>query len=58
MRWAGCLACTGHKIFVRKPEGKRIREIIRRTGEGNIRMGLRESGREVVDWIYLTQDRV
>jgi hypothetical protein len=44
------------KILVRKPEGKRLlgRPMYKR--EDNIRMDLREIGREGVEWIHLAQD--
>jgi hypothetical protein len=45
---------NAHKILVGKPEGKRPR---RRTWEDNIKMGLREIGREFMDWVHLAQDR-
>jgi hypothetical protein len=44
-------------IFVGKPEGKRPLGRSRRRWENNIKMDLRERGWEVVDWIYLAQDR-
>jgi hypothetical protein len=39
------------------PEGKRPLEGHRRRWEDNITMDLREIGWDVMDWIYLTQDR-
>jgi hypothetical protein len=44
-------------ILVRKSEGKRPLGRLRRRGEDNIRMDLREIGWEVVDWIPLAQNR-
>jgi hypothetical protein len=46
-----------YKILVGKLEGKRQLEKPRRRREYNIRMGLREIGRVVVDWTHLAQDR-
>jgi len=43
--------------LVGKPEGKRPRVRPRRRWEDNIRMDLREIGREGVDWINVAQDR-
>jgi hypothetical protein len=43
--------------LVRKPEGKKVIGRPRRRWKDNIRTDLREIGREVVDWIYLAQDR-
>jgi hypothetical protein len=43
--------------LVGKPEGKRPFGKPRRRWDYNIRMYLREIGWEVVDWIYLVQDR-
>jgi hypothetical protein len=44
-------------IFVGKPETKRHFGKPRRRYDDNIRMYLREMGWEVVDWMYLAQDR-
>jgi hypothetical protein len=46
-----------YRIFVGKPEGKRPFGKPRRRWECNIRMVLREIGREAVDWIHLTPHR-
>jgi hypothetical protein len=46
-----------YKLLVRKPEGKRPLGRNRRRWEDNIRMDLREIGRESVDWMYLADDR-
>jgi len=43
--------------LVGKPEGKRLLGTLGRRWEDNIRMGLREIGWEVVDWMHLAQDR-
>jgi hypothetical protein len=42
---------------VEKSEGKRSLGRPRRRWEDNIRMDLRETGWEDVDWIHLAQDR-
>jgi len=46
-----------HKILVDKPIGKTSRGRPRRRLEDNIRMDLREIGREDVGWIHQDQDR-
>jgi len=46
-----------YTIFVRKPERKRPLARPRRRWEDNIRMDLRETRWECVDWIHLAQDR-
>jgi hypothetical protein len=62
MRWAE-LAARSRKmkniytILVAKYEGKRSLGRPRHKWEGNVRIGLREVGWEIVDWIYLNQDR-
>jgi hypothetical protein len=62
MRWAGHVGRMGeerkvYKVLVGKPEGKRPLGRPRRRWEDGIRMDLRESGLEGVDWIRLAQDR-
>jgi len=61
MRVVGDVACTGemnaHSILVGKPEGKRPFGSSRHRWEDNIRMDLRETGCEGVDWIHVAQDR-
>jgi hypothetical protein len=56
----GCVACIGdtrneYEILVGNPEGKRqlIRSQCR--WEDNIKMKLRETGRETLDWVHLTR---
>jgi hypothetical protein len=44
--------------LVGKPKGKRPLKIPRRRWENNIRMDFKKIGREVVNWMHLTQDRV
>jgi hypothetical protein len=46
-----------YKVLVGKPEGKRPLGRPRRRWEDGIRMDLRETGLEGVDWIRLSQDR-
>jgi hypothetical protein len=46
-----------YKVLVGKPEGKRPPGRPRRRWEDRIRMDLRETGLEGVDWIRLAQDR-
>jgi len=46
-----------YKIFIRKPEGKRLLEGHRHIWEDNIRMDIREIGWECVDWMHLSQAR-
>jgi hypothetical protein len=46
-----------YQILVRKPEGKEQHGRPRCRWEGNIRLDLRETGWEGVDWIHLAQDR-
>jgi hypothetical protein len=58
----GHVACMGvmrnaHKILVGKPEVKRPLRIPRRRWKDNIKIDLRETGLEGVDWIHLIQDR-
>ena len=59
MRWVGCVARTGERrgaysVVVGKPERKRPLGRPRRIWEDNIKIGLREVGR---DWIDLGQER-
>jgi hypothetical protein len=46
-----------YRILVGKPEEKRPLERPRRTWEDNIRMDLRETGWDGMNWIDLAQDR-
>jgi hypothetical protein len=48
---------NAHNILVGTPEGKRLLGRPIRPWEDNIRMDLKEIGREGVDWIHLSQDR-
>jgi hypothetical protein len=62
MRWVGHVARRGKKrnvytILVGKPEGERPLGRRRRRWEDNIKMDLREIGRDGVDWIDMAQDR-
>jgi hypothetical protein len=45
------------KSLVRKPEGKRPLRRLWHRWEDNNRMDLKKTSWEVVDWIYLAQDR-
>jgi hypothetical protein len=45
-------------VLVGRPEGKRPLGRPRRRWEDNIKMDLRETGIDVVNWIRLAQDRV
>jgi hypothetical protein len=62
MRWAGHVARIREKrnacrIMVRKKEGKRPLGRPRRRWVDNIKMDLRETGWDGVDWINVAQDR-
>jgi hypothetical protein len=46
-----------YSIFVGQPEGKKRLEIPRSRWEDNMRMDLRETGWEGVDWMHMGQDR-
>jgi hypothetical protein len=46
-----------YKILVGKPEGKRPLGEPRHRWVNNIRINLRETGWEGLDWVHLTQDR-
>jgi hypothetical protein len=48
---------NAYRIFARKPEGKRPLGSSKCRWKDDIRMGLREIGREGVDWMHLAQDR-
>jgi hypothetical protein len=55
MIWPGMR--NARQILVGKSEGKRPIGRPRLIREDNIRMNLKEIGWEVVDWIYVTQNR-
>jgi hypothetical protein len=62
MRWAGHAARIGEKrnayrILMGKPEGNKPLGRPRRRWVDNIKMDLREIGRDGMDWIDLAQDR-
>jgi hypothetical protein len=61
MRWMGHAACiveiiNAYEILVGKPEGKKLLRGPRHRWENSIRMDLRETGWEGVDWIHLAHD--
>jgi hypothetical protein len=61
MRWTELGACVGekrneYKIDIRKPEGKRPRGRPTRRWEDNIKMDLRKTGWQGMEWIHLAQD--
>jgi hypothetical protein len=63
MRWAGHVARMGkgrgaYGVLVGRPEGKRPLRRPRHRWEDNIKLDLRETGIDEVNWIQLTQDRV
>jgi hypothetical protein len=63
MMWAGHVACMGegrgaYKVLVGRPKGKRPLGRPRHRWEDNIRMDLRETRINGVNWIQLAQDRV
>jgi hypothetical protein len=58
MRWSGHVACTGdtrnvHKFVVGTSAGRRIFERPNRRWENIIKIDLRETGREGVDWVHV-----
>jgi hypothetical protein len=62
IRWAGHVARmsetrNAYRILVGKPEGKRPLGRPRSRRVNNIKVDLRETGWDVLDWIYLAQDR-
>jgi hypothetical protein len=62
MRWARHVARIGakrtaYRIFIGKPEGNRPLGRTRHWWEVNIKMDLRETGWNIVNWIDLAQDR-
>jgi hypothetical protein len=61
MRWAGHVAHmeeerNAHTILVGKTEGKRPLAMPRYQLEGNVKMDLKETGWESMDWTNLSQD--
>ena len=62
MKWAGHVARMGeemgvYRVFVGKPERRRLLGRPRRRWVDNIRMVLQEVGCGYMDWIGLAQDR-
>jgi hypothetical protein len=63
IRWARHVACMGegrdaYRVLVGRPESKRPLGRPRCRWEDNIKMDLRETGINRVNWIQLAQDRV
>jgi hypothetical protein len=63
MRWAGHVACMGvgrgvYRVLVERPKGKRLLERPRHRWENNIKMDLKETEIDGMNWIWLPQDRV
>jgi hypothetical protein len=61
MKWVGHVARLGegrgvYRVLVGRPEGKRSLGRSRRRWEDNIKMDLRETGIDGVNWIRLAQD--
>jgi len=57
------MACTGegrgvYSVLVGRPEGKRPLGRLRHRWEDNIKIDLRETGIEGMNWIWLAKDRV
>jgi hypothetical protein len=52
-----CLKRNAYSILVGKPEGNKPLARSRRRWKNNIRMDLRELGREDLDWMNLAQDK-
>jgi len=46
-----------HKSLIRKHQGKILLGIYKHRRKDNIRMHLRELVSDIVDWIYLVEDR-
>ena len=60
MRWVGHVACMGRgacRIFVEKPQRKRLLGRLRSRWEDNIKIDLQEVGCGSMNWIDLAQDR-
>jgi hypothetical protein len=49
---------NSYKMLVGKPKGKRPLWRPRSKWNGNIKMDIKETGHEVVGWVYVAQDRV
>jgi hypothetical protein len=59
MKWVGHVACMGgmrnaFRIMVAKPDGKSQLGRSRRRWEDNIKINLRETALEAVDWLHLS----
>jgi hypothetical protein len=63
MRWAGHVACVeegrgDYRVLVGRPKGKRPLGRPRCRGENNIKMHLKKTGVDELNWIQLAQGRV
>jgi hypothetical protein len=63
MKWAGHVACMGegrdvYRVLVGRPERKKPLGRPRHRWEDNIKMDLRQRGKNGENWIRLVQDRV
>ena len=62
IRWVGHVACMGEsrgvrRVLVGKPEGRRTLERPRCRWKDNIKIDLQDVACEVMDWIFVAQDR-
>jgi hypothetical protein len=62
IRYVGHVVCMGqerklYKVLMGRPEGKRPLGRLRQRWENGIKMDLRMTGWESVEWIHLAQDR-
>lgn len=48
---------NAYNILIGKPQRKKVLEITRRTGEGNIKMENMKIGFDNADWIHVAQDK-
>jgi hypothetical protein len=62
VRWVRHVVCIGderqlYKVLLGKPEGKRLLRRLGHRWDDGIKMNLRETGWECLEWIHLAQDR-